>query len=133
MQAAEYPGVTWRIPTTMSVLDILRGEPDSRAYAKGETVFSRGDAADCLFVVIEGAADVLIDGVVVERVGSGGVFGEMALIDGQPRSATVVAATDLSLAAIGEKRFLRLVSQLPTFALQMMRVMTERLRRRGEH
>jgi len=104
----------------MSVLDILRGEPDSRAYAKGETVFSRGDAADCLFVV-------------VERVGSGGVFGEMALIDGQPRSATVVAATDLSLAAIGEKRFLRLVSQLPTFALQMMRVMTERLRRRGEH
>ena len=117
----------------MSVLDILRGEPDSRAYAKGETVFSQGDAADCLFVVIEGSADILIDGVVVERVGSGGVFGEMALIDGQPRSATVVAATDLSLAAIGEKRFLRLVSQLPTFALQMMRVMTERLRRRGEH
>jgi CRP-like cAMP-binding protein len=44
-----------------------------------------------------------------------------------------VAATDLRLAAIGEKRFLRLVSQLPTFALQMMRVTTERLRRRGEH
>lgn len=117
----------------MSVLDILRGEPDIRVYEKGDTIFSRGDAADCLYIVVDGAVDILIDGTVVEHVESGGVFGEMALIDGEPRSATAVAVTDLHLAAIGEKRFLRLVSQLPMFALQLMRVMTERLRRHGAH
>ena len=53
----------------------------------------------------------------------------MALIDGLPRSGTALAATDCKLAAISEKRFLRLIEQTPRFALQIMRVITERLRR----
>jgi CRP-like cAMP-binding protein len=57
----------------------------------------------------------------------------MALIDSEPRSATAIAAADCKLAAIGEKRFLRLIEQTPIFALQIMRVMTERLRRRSGH
>jgi CRP-like cAMP-binding protein len=54
----------------------------------------------------------------------------VALIDGQPRSATAVAAADCSVAAINEKRFLRLVEVTPRFALQVMQVITERLRRK---
>ena len=73
--------------------------------------------------------EIHLRGAVVERVTPGGVFGEMALIDGKPRSATAVAAVDCSVAAINEKRFLRLVEQTPSFALRMMQVITERLRR----
>jgi CRP-like cAMP-binding protein len=67
---------------------------------------------------------------VIERVESGGVFGEMALIDGLPRSATAIAAADCRIAAIDEKRFLRLVEHTPRFALSIMQVITQRLRAR---
>jgi CRP-like cAMP-binding protein len=53
----------------------------------------------------------------------------MALIDGKTRSATAIAGTDCKIAVINEKRFLWLVEQTPRFALQMMQVITQRLRR----
>ena len=113
----------------MPTFDILRREADIRSFKQGETIFKNGDPGDCMFAVVEGAVEIDLAGTVVERIGPGGVFGEMALIDGQPRSATAVAAADCSVAAINEKRFLRLVEMTPRFALQVMQVITERLRR----
>jgi CRP/FNR family cyclic AMP-dependent transcriptional regulator len=114
----------------MPTFDILRREADNRSFKKGETIFKDGDPGDCMFVVVEGAVEIHLAGTVVERLDPGGLFGEMALIDGQVRSATAVAAADCSLAAINEKRFLRLVEITPRFALQIMQVITERLRRK---
>jgi CRP/FNR family transcriptional regulator, cyclic AMP receptor protein len=113
----------------MPTFDILRREADIRSFKRGDTIFKSGDPGDCMFAVVEGAVEIDLAGTVVERIGPGGVFGEMALIDGQPRSATAVAAVDCSVAAINEKRFLRLVEMTPRFALQVMQVITERLRR----
>jgi len=56
------------------------------------------------------------------------IFGEMALIDDEPRSATAIAATDVELVPVSEKQFLFLVSQTPYFALKVMRVLATRLR-----
>ena len=56
------------------------------------------------------------------------IFGEMALIDDEPRSATAVAITDVELVPISEKQFVFLVSQTPYFALKVMRVPAQRLR-----
>ena len=56
------------------------------------------------------------------------IFGEMALIDGAPRSATAIAATDVKLVPVGEKQFLFLVSRTPYFALNVMRALARRLR-----
>ena len=56
------------------------------------------------------------------------IFGEMALIDTAPRSATAIAATDVKLVPVGEKQFLFLVSRTPYFALKIMRVLARRLR-----
>ena len=56
------------------------------------------------------------------------IFGEMALIDSEPRSATAVAITDVELVPISEKQFLFLVSQTPYFALTVMRILAQRLR-----
>lgn len=115
----------------MASLEFLRREPDIRAFKQGETIFSAGDPGDCMYAVVDGTVDIQLHGQTVETIAAGGVFGEMGLIDGQPRSGTALAASDCSVAVIGEKRFLRLVEMAPQFALQMMRVVTERLRRRG--
>jgi CRP/FNR family transcriptional regulator, cyclic AMP receptor protein len=113
----------------MTSLDILRREPDVRSFKQGDIIFKAGDPGDCMYAVVDGTVEIRIRGASVEQIAPGGVFGEMGLIDAQPRSADAVAATDCSLAVISEKRFLRLVEMMPQFALQMMRVITQRLRR----
>lgn len=65
----------------------------------------------------------------LEVLGPGQIVGEMALVDHSPRSATAVARTSCKVVVVPEKRFLFLVQQTPFFALQVMRVMAERLRR----
>lgn len=119
----------------MATLDFLRHEPEVRDCAPGETIFRAGDAADCMYAVIEGEVEISVDGRVVERLAPGGVFGEMALIDAKPRSGTAVAAAGgrTRLAVISERRFLRMVSQTPQFAIDVMRLLTERLRRKDVH
>jgi CRP-like cAMP-binding protein len=115
----------------MTTFSVLRHEPDTRFFKQGETIFREGDSADCMFAVIEGAVEIQLRGAVVERIVPISVFGEMALLDGQPRSATAVAAADCTVASIDEKRFLRLVEGTPRFALQIMQLIAERLRRQN--
>ena len=111
-----------------ATIDFLQREGEGQAFAAGQTVFSVGDPGDVMYVVSSGEAEVMIDGRAVETVGKGGILGEMALIDGQPRSATVIAKTDCSLMSVDGRRFERLVSHHPRFAIQMMQVLTQRLR-----
>ncbi len=114
----------------MSVtLDLFRNETDGPTFAKGQPVFSAGDVADRMYVVLEGEVEISIRGKVVETLGPGGVFGEMALIEHTPRTATVTAVTSCRLVEITERRFLFLLQQTPHFSLQIMRVITERLRK----
>jgi CRP-like cAMP-binding protein len=77
--------------------------------------------------------DIELAGAVIERVLPVTVFGEMALIDALPRSATARAASDRSLAVVDQQRFLRLVELTPYFALHMMQLITARLRRVNRH
>lgn len=113
----------------MPKFDILRHEPNPQSFARGTVIFREGEPGDCMFFVLEGTVSVQMGGADIGSVESGEVFGEMALIDHAPRSATAVAATDCRLAAINEQRFLRLVGQVPMFALHLMQVITHRLRR----
>jgi CRP-like cAMP-binding protein len=113
----------------MAIFELLRREPDVREFAAGEIVFVDGEPGDCMFAVLEGEVAIKKEGRVLETVKPGGVFGEMALIDQEPRSASAVAATDCRVAALGQKRFLFLVQQTPYFALEIMHVLAERLRR----
>jgi CRP-like cAMP-binding protein len=65
---------------------------------------------------------------VLEKLPQYGIFGEMALIDAAPRSATAVAASDVTLVPVGEKQFLFLIGNTPHFALNVMRITARRLR-----
>jgi CRP-like cAMP-binding protein len=103
---------------------------ESKAYRAGDVIFERGEAADCMYVVADGEVEIAVGGKPVDVVGKEGIFGELALISKEPRSATARAKTDCRLVAIAEKRFLFLVQETPYFALAVMRSLAERLRRR---
>jgi CRP/FNR family cyclic AMP-dependent transcriptional regulator len=102
------------------------------SFAKGETVFAVGDKGDAMYVVRTGEVTIERGGQVMETLGPGGIFGEMALIDGSPRSATARAKTDCVVAPINEKSFLFLVHETPFFAIAVMRTLAQRLRHMNE-
>jgi CRP/FNR family transcriptional regulator, cyclic AMP receptor protein len=113
----------------VSIDGIFRHDDDhARTYAAGDTVFKLDDAADCMFVVMSGTVEIRLGGRVLERVTSGGIVGEMALIEDLPRSATVVAVEPTRLSTVDKKRFEFLVQTHPFFATHVMRVLAHRLR-----
>jgi CRP/FNR family transcriptional regulator, cyclic AMP receptor protein len=100
----------------------------SRTYKAGEVIFSEGDPAEELFVVKSGVVEIRLGNRLLDTLPERSIFGEMALIDRGPRSATAVAATDAVLVPVAEKQFLLMVSRTPYFALNVMRVLVKRLR-----
>ncbi len=99
-----------------------------RSFKAGDIVVTEGEPAKEMFVVRTGKVAVKVHGDTVEEVGPGGMFGEMALIDHAPRSATIVAIEDTQLVPINERLFVVLVQDTPFFALDVMRVLVERIR-----
>src|SRR5262244_1283236 len=103
-------------------IEFFRGETNPLHVSAGDTVFREGEPGEVMYVVLEGEVEARVRGHLVETIGPGGIFGEMALIDHAPRVATVTAKTDVTLAPIGEKRFLFMVEQTPRFSLQILRL-----------
>jgi CRP/FNR family cyclic AMP-dependent transcriptional regulator len=101
---------------------------EARTFKAGSIIFREGDEASELFVIKSGQVRVQIGNRTIRELGAESIFGEMALIDSEPRSATVTAITDVELVPVSEKQFLFLVSQTPYFALKVMRVLAQRLR-----
>ena len=116
----------------MNLINLFRNERDSQLYAVGETIFSEGDIGDRLYIVLDGKITLSVGNTPVETIEPGGMFGEMALIDTEPRSATARAVSDTKLVSIDEDRFNYLVQQTPHFALVVMRTLVKRLRNMDE-
>jgi CRP-like cAMP-binding protein len=96
---------------------------------KAGTVIAReGEPGIGLFVVMEGAAAVSIGGVKKGKIKPGEFFGEIALLDGGPRTATVTAETDVKLLGLTEWVFRGLVQQHPSIAIKTLQAMAGRLR-----
>jgi CRP/FNR family transcriptional regulator, cyclic AMP receptor protein len=100
----------------------------ARDFKAGDVIFRQGDPAQELFIVQSGAVEIRLGNRVLETLPKYSIFGEMALIDNAPRSATAIAASDAKLVPVSEKQFLFLISNTPYFALNVMRVMARRLR-----
>ncbi len=114
----------------MTTINLFQHSQDAIPFKAGEDIFKEGDPGDVMYVVVEGEVEILLHGAVIDEWGPGSLFGEMALLEATPRSATARARTNVRVVPINEKRFLFLVQQTPFFALQVMRIMSERLRRK---
>ncbi len=112
----------------MATIDIFRHFDNKVDHKAGHTIVESGAGGRDMYVVVEGEAEIRIGDQVVETVGPGKFFGEMALIDDSPRSATVVAKTDVLIVPISRERFMFLVQNTPFFALEVMQALVARLR-----
>jgi CRP/FNR family transcriptional regulator, cyclic AMP receptor protein len=101
---------------------------ETRLVKAGGIIFRQGEDADELFVIKSGYVRIQLGNRTLTELRADDIFGEMALIDNEPRSATAIAVTDVELVPVSEKQFLFLVSQTPYFALKVMRVLAQRLR-----
>ena len=114
----------------MNPADLFDHDPEPVLLAKGEALFHEGDEADCMYVLMDGTADVFVGDLPVERDAKrGALFGEMALVDSSPRAATVVATSPARLAKINRRRFHFMVQHTPDFATHVMKILAQRLRK----
>lgn len=109
-------------------IQLFEKSSDYTVVPAGHVVFKTGDAGDFMYAVIGGEVEIRVNGKLIETVAAGGIFGEMALIENKPRSADAVVKTEAKLVAVDRNRFLFMVQQTPFFALQVLGIVTERLR-----
>lgn len=96
-------------------------------FEAGEIVFRAGDVGDRIYVIIDGEAEVEIDGLVTDVIGPGGVIGEIALIAKSPRTATVRARTVLNMASFSRETFYTLVAHFPGVKAAMDETLANRV------
>jgi CRP/FNR family transcriptional regulator, cyclic AMP receptor protein len=94
----------------------------------GETIFKEGETGKELYVIKSGQVEIRLENRLLATLEANDIFGEMALFDSTPRSATAVAKTDVALVPVSKKDFEALVSRAPTFALDIMSMLARRLR-----
>lgn len=114
----------------MFIVNLFRNSERAVTLEPGQVVFREGEAADSMFIVLEGELEIRVKDRVIDTTGPGGIVGEMVLIDSSPRIATCVAKTACRLVPVNERQFNFMVQETPNFALTVMRIMCERLRRR---
>ena len=109
---------------------VLTGnDVETRFFKAGTIIFHQGDAANEMFVIKSGHVRIQLGNRTLAELRADNIFGEMALIDDEPRSASAIAITDVELVPVSERQFLFMVSQTPYFALKVMRVLAQRLRK----
>ena len=96
--------------------------------AAGNTVFAKGDAGKCMYIVQSGTSESVVGDKVVETIGGNEALGFMSMIDGLPRSSTARAKETCELSLIDERKFRFMVDEVPNFAMYIMGVLARRIR-----
>ena len=100
-------------------------------YQNGQNLCEQGDVGDSAFIIMAGSADVVVatdDGpLVVARVGKNDIIGEIAILCDVPRTATVVATSELTALKLTKDLFFRMVTDFPEMGVEIMRVLAHRL------
>jgi CRP/FNR family transcriptional regulator, cyclic AMP receptor protein len=113
---------------TRKELELIDGATTELRFPAGETLARQGENGHEFMVIVEGTARVEIGGQTVATIGPGEFFGEIALLDGGPRTATVVAETDVVAEVIGQREFAGLVEDSPHLAKKLLVGLARRLR-----
>jgi CRP-like cAMP-binding protein len=101
-------------------------------YSAGQVLCTEGAVGRELIMLIDGEAEVSRGGAVVTTVGAGDFIGEMSLLDGGPRSATVTASTTVKALVLPTREFWQVLDEVPALAHRLLRPLAERLRAMDE-
>lgn len=101
---------------------------DEVAVPDGKRLATAGEAGHELYVIVEGIAEIRLPGGRRRRLGPGEFFGEMSLVDGGPRSATVDAATAMRFLVLGRREFWQALGEAPLIVRKIMQTLSRRLR-----
>ncbi len=114
-----------------SKLKLLAFTSQRMVFSEGQELFHQGDPGDAAYVIIKGSADVLVDvpngQISVAEVERNAIVGEIAILCDVPRTATIKALSDLETLKILKEQFLELISGFPEIAVEVMRVLADRL------
>jgi CRP-like cAMP-binding protein len=114
----------------MNYYDYFKNHQEYVEFKAGDRIFSKGDESNGkMYAVKSGQVEIAHNGTVLETVEPGHYFGEMSLVDAAPRAADAVAKTDCQIVLVDKYHFLYLTQETPMFALQVMHVMAERIRK----
>ena len=113
-------------------LDVIARHADEVKRDTGTTLTRQGARGLEFLLIVEGSARVEKDGKVIAHLGAGDFFGEMSLIDGRPRSATVIADAPVLLLVVEVRSFGRLLETVPGLSKKVMAALCERLRAADE-
>jgi CRP-like cAMP-binding protein len=124
-----------RVPMFANVppgkLKLLAYTSDRVSFAAGQVVFKQGDQGDAAYVVLSGTADVLVDSpggeIKVDTIEPNSIVGEIAILCNVARTATIKTTAPVEALHIHKDNFLKLLSEFPEMAIEIMRVLADRL------
>lgn len=115
---------------------MLRTGALGKTYEDGECIARQGETGRCMYIIQDGCVEVIVDGeqgeILLSTLGSGDVFGEMALFTGEPRSATVRARGKARVLTIDKRGFMQRVHEDPSLAFRILQRMSERVQELDE-
>ena len=118
----------------MNLEELFRHETNLQRLPAGKLLFEQGDPSNKLmYVVMSGSVEIIVNNRVVDKAGTGAMLGEMAMFEDETRSATIRAECDCELVPIERRKFMFYIQHMPEFALHIMLVLAERLRRTNAH
>jgi cAMP-dependent protein kinase regulator len=125
-------GVTLFSRCTKRMRATVARHMETASLPAGTTLIEEGEEGDAFFLLLAGSAAVRRGGNTVAEQGEGAYFGELALLDGEPRSATVVAKEDVTVAVLGVRMFRTLLREFPEIALALLAGLAGDVRRARE-
>jgi len=112
----------------MLFFDLFRHDPQLAEFSAGQALCREGELGSVMYVLLTGSAEIRSGDLLLEQIGPGDIAGELGVLDGIPRIATVTALTDCTAAVVDRERFHFLVEATPQFAVEVMQVLARRLR-----
>lgn len=114
--------------TPDNVLADVADRVDEVSFGRGETIFQKGDPGDSLYVIVSGKVDVRDGERLLNELSEGAIFGELALLEPTPRSATVRAVEPAHLLQLDESHFRAVLAERPEVAAAVIHVLTSYIR-----
>lgn len=117
---------------TADIHRVIGASAQSRTLEEGEVLCREGESADQWWIVIDGLADATAGGRYLATIGEGETIGELALLDGEPRNATITAVTELTVREMPGDHFVEALADTPRVTLGLLRQLAVRLRRAND-